>query len=280
MKIMKKIILFFVFLLFIPFTTVHASSDVYVEDTYGKLTSEEVTELQNYAKEISDTYQFGVYARIIEDTTGSSYNNMDEYSERYYSQENLGYGDTSDGVLLLITFSEEGGTYQVMIPSSSDQKMFSLDGLDLMDNAAYSSLKNQDFYQAIFGYIERADSLMSYYESHGVAYGSNYGYELTVQDSTNIKYASVFGIPPIVALLTVLGLKKKHKTKYTATTATNYVPQNGLHLTNKRDMFLYQTVTRVPLPHDDGDHGGGRGMSPGGSHFSSGGGMHSGGGHF
>ncbi len=279
MKIMKRLLLFFTFLLCIPFTSIHASSDIYVEDTYGKLTSEEISQLQSFAKEVSDTYQFGVYARIIEDRSGYSYNNMDYFSEQYYSENDLGYGSTSDGVLLLITFSEEGGTYQVMIPPSSNQDMFTLDGMDLMDDAAYSSLRNQDFYQAVYDYIEEAESLMAYYSSNGKAYGSNYGYEPEVQtDNTNIKYASVLGIPPIAALLTVLGLKSKHKTKFTATTASNYVPNNGLHLTNQREMFLYQTVTRVPLPRND--DGGGGGVSPGGSHFSDGGGMHSGGGHF
>lgn len=276
---MKKIIQIFtitIALLYMSMTQIYASSDVYVEDTYGVLSQEEVQELQQRASEVSDKYQFGVYARIIEDDTEESYDNMDEFSERYYQQQNLGYGNTSDGVLLLITQCSQGGSYQVMIPPNSSMDMFTLDGMDAMDEKAITSLKKHDYYQAIYDYINEADSLMHYYEEHGEAYGTNYDYDASYKpvDNTNIKYGCVFCIPLLFASLIVFVLQRKNKTKYTAITANQYVPKNGVHMRNARDMFLYRTVTRTPIPHDNG------GSSPGGSHFSSSGGMHSGGGHF
>lgn len=280
MKIIRNMIVFCALFLCIPFTSIHASSDVYVQDTYGVLTSEQTTSLQQLAKEVSEKYSFGVYARIIQDASGESYDYMDDFIEEYYSMEDLGYGDTSDGVLLLITFTDEGGSYQVYIPGNANQEMFTLDGMDQMDQAAYASLKEHNYEQAIHDYIEKAQYLMNYYEEHGEAYGSNYGndYNYAVTDNTNINLFIMFVVPVIIALIVVLVLKSKHKTKHIAVTANNYVTQNGLHLTNQRDMFLYQTVTRTPIPqHDDHDSGG---SSPGGSHFSSSGGMHSGGGHF
>ncbi len=281
MKIIRNIVLFCTLFLCIPFTSIHASSDVYVDDTYGVLTSEQIVSLQQYAKQVSDTYSYGIYARIIQDETGESYDYMDDYIENYYASENLGYGDSNDGVLLLITFSNEGGSYQVYIPGNANQEMFTLDGMDRMDSAAYVSLKEHNYEQAIHDYISEAESLMTYYNEHGEAYGSNYDYDYDngeiYHEDTSTKKLLTFVVPPIIALIVVLILKSKHKTKRIATSAFNYVNENGLHLTNQRDMYLYRTVTRTPIPRDDHDHGGG---SPGGSHFSSSGGMHSGGGHF
>lgn len=278
MKYIKKLLFVCVLFLLIPFTKVYASSDVYVEDTLGVLSQEQVSYLNDYAKQLSDKYNFGVYARIINDSSDESYDYMDEFIESYYSQESLGYGDTQDGVLLLITQTTYGGSYQVYCPYTNDY--ISLDGLDQLDSAAYNNLVDHDYYNAISDYLETASVLMNYYEDNGEYYGSNYGgYQgETKQDSTPMKWGITLGVPPLAGLATILGLRSKHKSKAKAVTANNYIPQNGVHLVNARDMYLYRTVTRMPIPRNEG-HGGG-GVSPGGSHFSSGGGMHSSGGHF
>ena len=252
MKTIRNMILLIALFLLIPFTPIHASSDVYVEDTYGALSQEEVDELNAYAAQIADQYEFGVYARIIEDSTEQSYDDMTNFIEKYYTDESLGYDNTDNGVLLLITQCSKGGSYQVYIPYCDKQSMFSLDGMDIMDSAARSGLYEHDYYSAIRDYIKEADGLMAYYSENGEHYGSNYD-------------EPAYSTP----------IKSKHKTKAIATTAHSYVPGNGVHLTNSRDMFLYESVTRAPIPkHDDND------SSPGGSSFSSSGGMHSGGGHF
>ena len=237
----------------IPFTPIHASSDVYVEDTYGALSQEEVDELNAYAAQIADQYEIGVYARIIEDSTEQSYDDMTNFIEKYYTDESLGYDNTDNGVLLLITQCSKGGSYQVYIPYCDKQSMFSLDGMDIMDSAARSGLYEHDYYSAIRDYIKEADGLMAYYSENGEHYGSNYD---EPADSTPIKKGITFGLPPIIALITVLAQKSKHKTKAIATTAHSYVPGNGVHLTNSRDMFLYNHVTRTAKPKEESSDGG------------------------
>lgn len=133
MKTIRNMILLIALFLLIPFTPIHASSDVYVEDTYGALSQEEVDELNAYAAQIADQYEFGVYARIIEDPTEQSYDDMTNFIEKYYTDESLGYDNTDNGVLLLITQCSKGGSYQVYIPYCDKQSMFSLDGMDIMD---------------------------------------------------------------------------------------------------------------------------------------------------
>lgn len=279
MKYIKKLLLLCFIFLFIPFTRINASSNVYVKDTTGNLSEEDISYLNSYAEQLSSKYEFGVYARIVYDSSGLSYDNMDKFIESYYLEESLGYGDSQDGVLLLVALSDIGRSYQVYCPYTNDY--ISLDGLDQLDEAAYNSLRALDYYNAIYDYLDTASVLMNYYEENGEYYGSNYGgYQgETRQDTTPMKWGITLGVPPLAALATVLGLRSKHKTKGKAMSANNYVPQGGVHLVNARDMYLYRTVTRMPIPRDE-DRGGGGGFSPGGSHFSSGGGMHSSGGHF
>ena len=174
MKTIRNMILLIALFLLIPFTPIHASSDVYVEDTYGALSQEEVDELNAYAAQIADQYEFGVYARIIEDPTEQSYDDMTNFIEKYYTDESLGYDNTDNGVLLLITQCSKGGSYQVYIPYCDKQSMFSLDGMDIMDSAARSGLYEHDYYSAIRNYIKEADGLMAYYSENGEHYGSKF----------------------------------------------------------------------------------------------------------
>ena len=55
MTTIRNMILLIALFLLIPFTPIHALSDVYVEDTYGALSQEEVDELNAYAAQIADS---------------------------------------------------------------------------------------------------------------------------------------------------------------------------------------------------------------------------------
>lgn len=266
---LKKLLIILTLFLCIPFTQIHAGSDVYVEDTLDVLTYNDKQNLEVKAKEISDKYHFGVYAYFIYDDTGESYDYMDSFIEEYYSDHDLGYGDTSDGVLLLITQTSQGNTYQVYVPGNADQSAFTLDGMNHLDDAAYSYLREHEYYDACDSYLDEVEELFEYYNEYGEAYGDNEaGF-----DSNDLSYAILFVLPPIIALIIVLIMKSKNKTSRVALEAHDYIPENGVNITNSRDFFLYRTTHRTPIHHDE-PHG------DGGAHFSSSGGMHSGGGHF
>lgn len=266
---LKKLFLSLAIFLCIPLMQVHAGSDVYIEDTLDVLTFNDQQNLEEKAKELSDKYGYGFYAYIIYDETGVSYDDMDSYIETYYSSKDLGYGDTHDGVLLLITQSDRGGTYQVYVPGNADQSAFTLEGIETLDSAAYFYLSEHEYYDACMAYLEKAEDLFEYYNEYGEAYGDN---DVNGQGGSTLAAICTFGLPPIIALIIVLIMKSKNKTKEIASDAVNYIPKNGVDITNSRDFFLYRTTTRTPIHHDDGNGGG--------AHFSSSGGMHSSGGHF
>ena len=280
-----------------PFITVHAGSDVYVEDTYGVLSQDETEELNQLATEISDRYQFGVYARILYDE--DSYDDINSYIEKYYAENDLGYGSTSDGILFLITQSSRGGSYDIYIPAVSRQDAFSISSLEDIQSESENYLYDHDYYSAIETYLNETEDKLSYYSSEGTPWGKNddysydndettwdddYGYSeggtgVSGPDSSSHAACGLsFVIPAIVAGITVAIRRSHHRTKRIATNAGNYISSSGqLHLNTRSDIYLYSTETRTRIHQENNNHGG---MSSGGGFTSSSGGMHSGGGHF
>lgn len=279
---MKRLLHIFTALLLCIFSitplSIHAGSDVYVSDTYGVLSQTEVDLLNEKAQQISDQYQFGVYAHILYDD--ASYDDIWGYIEQYYADQDLGYGNTDDGILFLITQSSQGGSYDIYIPASSNQSYFTIDGLEDIQDDAEEGLFDHDYYRAIDTFLDKTEEHLAYYSQHdypwsSAAEGAVYYDPETGRSVSGFAVAAGIIVPFVVACIVVAVNASKHRTKHTATDAAEYIPSYGqLQLTRHTDMYLYRTQSRTKIHHED-NHGGG-----GGGGFSSSGGMHSGGGHF
>ena len=279
MKRMLHIITAFLLcLLTITPLSIHAGSDVYVSDTYGVLSEDEVNTLNAKAQQISDEYQFGVYAHILYDD--ASYDDIWSYIEQYYADQDLGYENTSDGILFLITQSSQGGSYDIYIPALSNQSYFTIDGLEDIQDDAEEGLFDHDYYEAIDTFLDKTQEHLAYYSQHDYPWsnqtdGAVYYDPKTGRSVSGFALILAVIIPFVVACIVVAVNASKHRTKHTATDAAEYIPSYGqLQLTRHTDMYLYRTQSRTKIHHEDNNGGGG------GGGFSSSGGMHSGGGHF
>ena len=258
--------------------SIHAGSDVYISDTYGVLSQAEVDLLNAQAQQISDQYQFGVYAHILYDD--ASYDDIWGYIEQYYAEQDLGYGNTSDGILFLITQSSQGGSYDIYIPAASNQSYFTIDGLEDIQDDAEEGLFEHDYYKAIDTFLDKTQEHLAYYSQHDYPWsyqtdGAVYYDPKTGRSVSGFAFILAVIIPFVVACIVVAVNASKHRTKHTATDAAEYIPSYGqLQLTRHTDMYLYRTQSRTKIHHEDNQGGGG------GGGFSSSGGMHSGGGHF
>lgn len=256
--------------------SIHAGSDVYISDTYGVLSQAEVDQLNAQAQQISDQYQFGVYAHILYDD--ASYDDIWGYIERYYAEQDLGYGNTSDGILFLITQSSQGGSYDIYIPAASNQSYFTIDGLEDIQDDAEEGLFEHDYYKAIDTFLDKTEEHLAYYNQHDYPWssateGAVYYDAETGRSVSGFAVAAGIIIPFVGACIVVAVNASKHRTKHTATDAAEYIPSYGqLQLTRHTDMYLYRTQSRTKIHHEESHDGGGG--------FSSSGGMHSGGGHF
>ena len=277
---MKRILHIFTALLLCSLSitplSIHSGSDVYISDTYGVLSQAEVDQLNAQAQQISDQYQFGVYAHILYDD--ASYDDIWGYIEQYYAEQDLGYGNTSDGILFLITQSSQGGSYDIYIPAASNQSYFTIDGLEDIQDDAEEGLFEHDYYKAIDTFLDKTEEHLAYYNQHDYPWssateGAVYYDAETGRSVSGFAVAAGIIIPFVVACIVVAVNASKHRTKHTATDAAEYIPSYGqLQLTRHTDMYLYRTQSRTKIHHEESHDGGGG--------FSSSGGMHSGGGHF
>lgn len=265
MKRITRIIIYILTALWISLLPVHAGSTVYVQDDAGLLSQEDIQQLTTEAQQLSDTYQTGVYIRTVNDD--SAYNDIYTYTENYYTDNSLGYGDTNDGVLFLIAMSSEGGSYDIYFPGNASEKKISTDGVNMAADAAVPYLQDHEYRDACDAYLDSISEQLSYYEENGSP--MEYAEEDT-QSSGAFRYILIFGLPAVIALVVVLVMLSMNKTKHKAETAKQYIVKNGVHMNIIQDIFLYRTETREPLPKD---------TSTSSNFTSSSGGSHSGG-HF
>ena len=239
--------------------SIHAGSDVYISDTYGVLSQAEVDLLNAQAQQISDQYQFGVYAHILYDD--ASYDDIWGYIERYYAEQDLGYGNTSDGILFLITQSSQGGSYDIYIPAASNQSYFTIDGLEDIQDDAEEGLFEHDYYKAIDTFLDKTEEHLAYYNQHDYPWssateGAVYYDAETGRSVSGFAVAAGIIIPFVVACIVVAVNASKHRTKHTATDAAEYIPSYGqLQLTRHTDMYLYRTQSRTKIHHEESHDG-------------------------
>lgn len=264
MKKIIKIIMCILPALWISLLPIHAGSTVYVQDDAGLLSQEDIEQLAAEAQQLSDTYVTGVYIRTVNDD--SAYDDIYTYTENYYTDNDLGYGDTGNGVLFLIAISSQGNSYDIYSPASSEKKI-STDGVNMAAEDAVPYLQDHEFRNACDAYLDSISEQLSYYEENGTP--MEYTEEDT-QSSGVFRYILIFGIPAIIALIVILVMLSMNKTKHRAETAKQYIVKNGVHMNTIQDIFLYRTETREPLP---------KNTSSSSNFTSSSGGSHSGG-HF
>ena len=267
---MKRLIkLLFISILLCLFTLpLSASNSEYVRDDYGLISEDEEATLNALAKEYSKEHDVGIYIRVFNNEHA---NDLASYAETVYYEENL--GDLTDGnmILLILAMDERPGysAYQYVAHGDKANAAFTDYGKARLDDYVLGPLKNRDYNRAFNAFIQKSDEYLDEYETGSPIDVNN---NPTNEAAGKAAKAGVtFGVPPLAALLTCLGLKSRNKTVSKATTARNYIPKNGVNVLVKQDSYLYSNTSRVKVINHDNHHSSG-GTTINSSGFSSHGG--------
>ena len=233
-----------------------------VQDSAELLTESEESELSAKLDEIRSRQNADI---VIVTTNTLNGQTARDYADDYYDYNGFGYGENRDGVLLLISMEDNDWYISTMgfcITAFTDA------GIEYIGEQMQEDLSNGNFSGAFNTYAELSDDFLTQAKS-------DEPYDI---DSLPKEPLSLIWIPISIAVGIVLSLiivgkmKSELKTVRSQAAANNYIKNGSLNITDSRDVFLYNNVTRTAKPKDNSSGGGSS------THTSSSGTTHGGGG--
>ena len=234
-------------------------------DNAGLLTDTEQSGLLEKLDEISERQQMDVVVVTVDTLDGKT---PADYADDFYDDNGYGFGAEYDGILLLVSMEDHDwkiSTCGFGITAITD------DGIDYISDKFLTCLKDGDYAGAFTTYAELCDEFITQAKT-GQPYDGDH---MPKAPFNTVKCLLIaMGIGLVIALIVTGSMKGKLKSVRRQAAAGSYVKANSMHVTESRDMFLYNTVTRTEKPKSSGS------SSSGGSstHTSSSGRTHGGGG--
>lgn len=222
-----------------------------LDDSADLLTPEEEAQLANKIGKLSEDLDCNILFLTVSDLSGANFSfngKAQDYGERYYETK---YGVNTDGLIVFLTLKDEDGDRQIFVEGTGkcEKRLSNSESQDIRDNAISNHNPDRKGYYDFFNAI--ADGLAEAVPPHLKWY--------------SLPLALLIGFA--VAMIILMSMRSKLTSVKPESAAANYVRSNSMKVTDSRDTFLYNTVSRTAKPKDNG-----------GSHTSSGGGSYSGGG--
>ncbi len=245
----KKILTLIIALALIVGMTVSVSaaeqgSETFVYDGANLLTSGEESELDAQLEKLSHQNNVHMVVCTVNNTDGMSIN---YYINSFYDTMELGYGESHDGILLLVSMSSR--EYRIL-SNGAAADVITMDAIDEISDEIVSYLSDGEYAEAFSAFADKCDS---YYNFHILDY---------------LPVAVIIGA--VIGLIVALVLKGQLKSVKKRYTAHEYIRAGSMNINRTGDIFLYRTVSRTPRPKSSsssGSGGGGGSRNVGGGRF-------------
>ena len=245
------------FLFALALTPAALAAQERVIDNADLLSYSEIEHLESLIDSIARTYDFELVI-VTEHSIGN--NSPMEYADDFFDYNDYGLGGDRDGCLFL----QVTGSRDYWFSTSGR-------GIGILNSSAYEKLENDvlrylredNYYEAYRAFISCWELFLSL-EAQGKSYNFfNENGGLLIFVAWVIALASGF--------MVVGGWKKSMNTALAQTQAAAYVVSGSLNFKEKKESFLYSTVTKTARPKDTGSGGGVHTSSSGRSHGGGGG---------
>lgn len=270
MKNLKKL---FVLLIIFFITAFSLSAQVVsVYDECNLLSDNEKNLLEEQASFVSKNHSIAVYITVVDDMELYGYYNIEEFTEFWYDEKQLGWPGTGDAVMLCLSMADR--SYDFFAHGDICNAAFTDYGKDiLIRDYVIPSLRQNDWYNAFASFIDRLDPYMCSYEQ-----GTPIDVPPEVPREPNPFLDAILAF--FVSLFPGLASCKKQKRQLNnvlpATNANQYINPANLVLSVNEDLFTHETSSRVYVSTTSS---GGGARTGGGTTISSHGSSHSSG-HF
>lgn len=261
-----------------------AGSSNNIKDDLDYLTADEIESIQWEIDQVGSAHDLDVVIVITDQTEGKS---SRDFADDYFDYNGFGMGEDASGLLLLINMEAR----EVLISTSGKAiDIFTDSRIDSILDAVAPNLTDENYYNASMEFISQVGK----YAQLGIPQGQ---YRQDEKDSSPgvpqgeypPSYSSntywdravglmatplVYFIALVIAILATVIASSGNKGKVTVSNRT-YEEGGSFLLTDKRDDFINQTVTRVRVANNNNSGGGGGRSS---THSGSSGRSHGGGG--
>ncbi len=214
-----------------------------VSDQAKVLTESQETHLNLKASVLREKYGVELFI-VFADSYFGSY--VEDGSVSTWNQ----YATASDGGVFYIAFDTSEWNIKGF---GKMESVYSEAVLDLLEEECIPLLSDGNYAEAAGQFLEISQNALEL-DLQGTPYEAPFPWFTFLLIALGVGFA--------VAGIVVLVFKAQLKSVSPKYTAGDYVKQNSLNVTLRRDLFLYSTVTRVAKPKDNG--GGGRSGGGGG----------------
>lgn len=229
-----------------------SAETVRVSDGAGLLSSREIERLEEKLEEVSGRLQMDVVIATVSDLGGED---PERFTEKLYDRWGVGYGESHDGVILLISMEDRDW---VITATGKAEQYINRAARNHIGEQITPDLSGGNYYRAFYTFSTLCQDMVVSGES-----GNTYRVPFSVGKGLLIAAA----VSVVIALITVWVMTGKLRSVRHKYTAEDYVKQDSLHITCARERFLYRNVTRTPKPeHNSSSHSGGGGVSHSSSH--------------
>ena len=271
--------------------TDYAVSDLpRVIDNAQLFSADGAAQLESTCVSLAEEYGCDTVILTIDDLEGQS---AQAYSEDYYDYGGYGVDEESSGLILLIYVNGSDREWYVTATGICADPVY-YGGFDRIESAVLPLLRESEYEDAAWSFLSEVSAL--YEEARSASSSSGYndgnaggiwydvpgygdsGYTPSsgARFSTGQRFLICLGIGALLSLLIVLFIHSRMKNVSLKRDSDMYAVNQGLHLTDSRDIFLYSNVTKRPRPQETQHHSGGGGGAS--FHTGSSGRSHSGGG--
>jgi len=222
-------------------------------DEVGVLSEAQATELAAMLDEISIRQNFDVVVAV---TNSMDTNNPRLYAADFYEQQGFGFGQSLDGIILMIALEPQRNF--AVVTTGYGQYAFTNDGMIFLEDLFLPDLRNDRFFEAFTAYANAVDDFVTRARA-GDRFDTR-NIPLTPEQRSEARIWAVVisvGLAAIIAGAVVASWTRQLKSVKSRDFACDYVRKGSFALTMQRDIFLYRNIRRIPRQQNNG--GGGRG---------------------
>ena len=231
------ILCFSLFLLLISKPLISYGDTTNVIDSAELLSSQEEESLQDQIEDIKSRYSFEI---VLHTTTATEGKTIRDYSDDFFDYNGYGSGPSRDGLIFVLDINNReyySSTSGYGITAFTDY------GLDFIHEKITSTLSDGDYYKALSHYLNLSDDLLKQATQGDPL---DVGTKKPVNKGILVLIATAVSF--IIALIVTGIMRLGMNTVGKNSKASNYVKNESLNLTEKRDLFLYKNVTRIKKP--------------------------------